>query len=357
MRVSFFRSLLVMRLSIGTLVRLSIPLFVTALMVGCNQEGEDNKDKSGIDGDSAVAQVKPEAPTSPLFSGDTAYILTKTQVDFGPRAMNTAGHEKCGKWLESQLRETGGTVTVQRTKIKAWDGKMLDCANYIAAFAPERKERVALFAHWDTRPWADQDLDSANWDKPILGANDGASGVAVLLQIAKILGKKLPPNVGVDIILVDAEDYGLSEKGGETYGLGTQYWAKNPHVKGYTAKYGILLDMVGAPNTTFPYEGTSVMHARNVVDKVWGVGGSLGYGQFFTYLQGMATTDDHAFINELTQPKIPTIDIIHIDYTTGEPQGTFAPYWHTLADDMRNIDPKTLGAVGQTVLETIWREK
>lgn len=214
-----------------------------------------------------------------------------------------------------------------------------------------------LFAHWDTRPWADNDPNEQNHHTPILGANDGASGVGVLLEIARLLGQQ-QPELGVDIIFFDAEDYGApqfynGEHKEEYWCLGTQYWARNPHVQGYNARFGILLDMVGGKNATFYKEGYSEKYAKDVNDKVWKKANEMGYGRFFIDKEGSPVTDDHLFINRLAG--IPSIDIIPTD--EGSELSSFGSFWHTVNDTMDIIDRSTLKAVGQTVLEVIYNEK
>lgn len=211
-----------------------------------------------------------------------------------------------------------------------------------------------LLSHWDSRPWADADPDEKNRHTPILGANDGASGVGVLLEIARQLHKQ-QPELGIDIVLVDAEDYGphQSYEGThkeEQWALGSQYWAQNPHVQGYNARFGILLDMVGAKDATFLYEGYSEEFAKGINRKVWNTANNLGYGRYFVKERGSTVTDDHLFVNR--NARIPTIDIIQCSEETG-----FYENWHTLKDDMDGIDRNTLKAVGQTIMEVIYKEK
>lgn len=286
------------------------------------------------------------------FDADSAYQYIKTQVDFGPRVPNSKAHQACGDYLIDEMKRFGATVTVQSADLMAWDGKVLKARNIIAAYAPEETTRILLLAHWDCRPWSDQDPNPANRMKPVDGANDAASGVGVLMEIGRQLKSQLP-NVGVDILFVDMEDYGQpdwapGEKSEDTWCLGTQYWARNPHVPGYRARYGILLDMVGAPNATFPKEAYSMQYAAHVVDKVWTEAASLGYANYFQAVNGGAITDDHLPVNQIIG--IPTIDIIQFSE-----QG-FGSYWHTQDDTMKNIDKATLKAVGQTVLNVIYNE-
>lgn len=292
--------------------------------------------------------IKHIAVNAPAFSSDTAYSYIQAQVNFGPRHMNSKGHEACAAYLQREAQRWADTVYVQKFEAKGYDGTVLKSTNIIAAFNPQATSRVLLCSHWDSRPWADQD-DSAS-AAPILAANDGASGVGVLLEIARLLKASPVKNIGVDVFLIDAEDYG---KPGyeDSYCLGAQHWARQPHVSGYKADFGILLDMVGAPNAVFAREGNSTFHAGWVQDVVWGNAAELGFGNFFSNERIGAITDDHLYINNLI--KIPAIDIIQYDPTSSS--GTFGEYWHTHEDDMDVIDKATLHAVGTTVTHTIYK--
>lgn len=285
----------------------------------------------------------------PVFSSDSAYIFIKEQVEFGPRVPNTLPHKACAAYLAGQLRRFGAEVTEQKANLRAFDGTILEAVNIIGSFNPESPTRILLFAHWDTRPWADNDASPANHKKPVLGANDGASGVGVLLEVARLIGKD-SPGVGVDIIFFDAEDYGTSGND-DSWCLGSQYWARNPHTPGYTARYGILLDMVGAPGATFYREQISDYYARNIVSKVWSQANNLGFGQFFRDEIGGMITDDHLYINKIAG--IPSIDIIQFDPN----DSGFGHYWHTINDTMENIDKTTLNAVGTTLMHVLYNEK
>lgn len=295
---------------------------------------------------------------APPFNTDSAYQYIQSQVDFGPRPVNSKGHEQCGKWLIEISKQFADTVYVQPFTAKAFDGTMLKATNIIASFNPSATTRVLLTAHWDTRPWADQ--DDKNRDKPILGACDGASGVGVLIEIARAI-RSQPMGIGLDILFNDAEDYGYSSSLNDivtkvletehTFCLGSQHWARNPHVPGYQADFGILLDMAGAKNALFTREGTSSFNAGWVQDKVWNNAAKLGYGSYFSNRYTPPITDDHFYINQIT--KIPTVDIIPFDPTS--PSGTFPDFWHTHKDVMEVIDKNTLKAVGETVLYTLYQ--
>lgn len=290
----------------------------------------------------------------PQFDADSAYLYVKNQVDFGPRVPNTKEHVACGNYLAKQLEAFGAQVTSQYADLIAYDGTLLKARNIIGSYKPENKKRIALFAHWDTRPWADNDPDEKNHHTPVLGANDGASGVGALLEIARLVNQQ-QPELGIDLIFLDAEDYGTpqfytGDHKEESWCLGAQYWARNPHVQNYNARFGILLDMVGGENSVFLKEGYSEEFASDINKKVWKAARKLGYGKTFVDEAGGSVTDDHLFINRLA--RIKTIDII-----PSSPDGDFTPTWHTVNDNMDHIDKNTLKAVGQTVLEVIYNEK
>ncbi len=292
----------------------------------------------------------------PDFNADSAYYYVKKQVDFGPRVPNTQPHKQCANYLESKLKELGAEVIVQNGTVIAYDGTNLFIKNIIGQFNPENKNRILLFAHWDSRPFADHSENPELRDFPILGANDGASGVGVLLELARNFNNNAP-KIGVDIIFFDAEDYGTPDHKNlphkaDTWCLGTQFWAKNKHVKDYYARYGILLDMVGAPNAIFTRESFSMYYASWLVDKVWETGTRLGYSNYFDYTETNPITDDHEYVNKLAN--IPSIDIIQYDPATST---HFGAYWHTENDNMDNIDKSTLKAVGQTVMHVVYHEK
>lgn len=297
---------------------------------------------------------------SPDFNADSAYQFVKAQVDFGPRVPNTKEHVACGDYLVSELKRFGAEVIEQKAVFTAYNGTKLNGRNIIGSYGKDKKTRILLFAHWDTRPYADADANEKNHNTPIDGANDGASGIGVLLEVARQIHTRTP-EVGVDIIFFDAEDYGVPSFAKElmdissdlTWCLGSRYWSENPHEKGYKAKFGILLDMVGAKDATFYHDYFSKKYARNVIEKVWSTARQLGYGKFFISKDGGIITDDHIPVNQ--NMRIPSIDIL--DYKISDNHNDFFPHWHTVNDTMENIDKETLKAVGQTVLEVIYKEK
>ncbi len=330
--------------SIYTLITLGL-LFTCS----CNPKQPKN-----LDEDNQPVVIQPS--NAPAFNQDSAYLYVDKQVAFGPRVPNTQPHVNCGDYIANELEHFGAKVIEQKAEVKAYNGQKLNMRNIIGVFNENQSDRILLCAHWDTRPYADHDPDKANYNTPILGANDGASGVGVLMEIARQIGLKMP-EIGVDIIFFDTEDYGAPEfyegdAGEDTWCLGSQYWAVRPHVKGYAAKFGILLDMVGAKNAFFPKEGFSVQYANRYVEKVWQKAHSIGYGKYFINERSGYITDDHLYINQLAG--IPCIDIIQLDKTS---RTGFYENWHTINDTMDFIDKETLKAVGQTLMEVIYSEK
>lgn len=310
-------------------------------LVACgNSGGGDNSGSASVEASTAPVAMAP-------FNADSAYALVAAQCDFGPRVPATPAHGRCAQWLEKQLSRHCDTVVLQRATVTTFDGKQLPITNFIGSINPDNPRRLLLVAHWDCRPWADNDPDPAKHSQPVMGANDAASGVAVLLELARTLPKS-ETNIGIDILLVDAEDWG--ENGGDenSWALGTQYWASHPHVEGYRPVAGILLDMVGAKGAQFSKEYFSMQYASSVVNDLWNTAAKAGYSAFFRNHSGGAITDDHVIIN--TVAGIPCIDVI--DMRTGTNSGFF-PYWHTTDDTLDKIDPATLGAVGNTLARFI----
>lgn len=303
------------------------------------------------DKQSETFSQKPETslPPPPSFNSDSAFAFVKAQVDFGPRVPGTGAHAKCAEYLAAKLKSYGWEVQTQTANITTYDKKTFALKNIIGTYRPEIATRILLLSHWDTRHIAD--ADTANRDKPFDGADDGASGVGILLEIARQLSIS-KPDVGIDILFDDLEDYGNQNAPGEdTWCLGSQYWSKNPHKPGYVAQYGILLDMVGAKGATFPREGNSVEYAPYVVKKIWNKAAHLGYSNYFIFEDGPAITDDNYYV--ITGANIPCVDIINMNPQTGR----FGSYHHTHRDNMSIIDRNTLKAVGQTVLEVVWEEQ
>lgn len=276
-----------------------------------------------------------------LFSADSAYSYVARQVEFGPRVPGTDAHRRCGNWLTDKLRSFGAEISEQTATLTAFDGTNIPMRNIFARFNPDKDNRILLLAHWDCRPWADHDPDPEKRSIPVDGANDGASGTGVLLELARILASD-ESAPGVDILLCDAEDWG-EESNDQSWALGARYFAENLPVKGYMPSAAILLDMVGAHDATFMREYFSQLANPALADEIWSIGKRLGHDDMFVNRMGSAVNDDHV---ELIKAGIPTIDII--DYREGS---GFYDGWHTTSDTMESISKETLGAVG-SVLET-----
>ena len=307
----------------------------------------------------STSTAQQSLPAGPSFVADSALAFCEQQCLFGPRTMNSTAHDSCGAWIARKFSSYGLDVVEQKTTLSGYDGTKLRATNIVASYRPELKTRILLCAHWDSRPWADNDPDSTNWKKPVMAANDGASGVAVMLEIARLIA---PPadtlNIGVDFVCFDAEDWGTPQwaettgSTSDTWALGSHYWASNLHRDGYTARFGILLDMVGGQGARFCKEQMSEYYAPEVVRKVWAAAATVGFGSYFPQQEGSGITDDHLNVNQ--QANIPCIDII--PYHPDCPDSSFGPTWHTLSDDMDHIDKNTLQAVGQTIVQVLFSE-
>ena len=305
---------------------------------------------------SETEEIEKVQPVGPDFNADSAYIYLQEQCDFGPRTMNSTAHDKCEKWIIQKFEQYGCKVTTQKATLNGYDGTPLRSTNIMASYNPEATTRIMFCAHWDCRPWPDNDPDSTNWHKPIVAANDAASGVGVMIELARIL-KGSGLELGVDFICFDAEDYGTpqwfeGEDPGDTWALGAQYFANNLP-EGYAPRYGILLDMVGGVGAKFYREGMSMQYAPAIVKKVWNAARQVGYGSYFPKDDGGMITDDHIPVNQTAN--IPCIDVI--PYYPDCAQSSFGPTWHTIADNMDNIDKNTLKAVGQTMVQVLFTEK
>jgi glutaminyl-peptide cyclotransferase len=278
------------------------------------------------------------------FDGQRAYEILKDQVSFGPRVPNTYAHQQCLNFLEMELKKYADEVKLQNFTDIAYENQTLKLTNIIASFRPKTEKRILLCAHWDSNPWASQDSALKNRNKPIPGANDGASGVAVLLEIARIL-KSTPPLIGVDIVLFDGEDFAHSSDI-NAFLRGSKYFAKHIETP-FIPVYGILLDMIGDKQLEIPKEGYSMKYAPDIVEKVWSVAKDLNMSQFVDETQS-EIIDDHLPLN---QAGIKTIDLIDFNY----PDAT-NKYWHTLQDTPDKCSPESLEAVGKVLLHLIYNE-
>lgn len=310
-------------------------LVISLILISCGEEG-------------AGLEFSEQGRTVPEFSSDRAYQYIQDQVNFGPRVPGTPAHVETKNYFREHFQNTAGqrSMFVQEFEMEVY-GDTLPLFNIIASFGLEHSDRIVLAAHWDSRPRAEEDSDDP--DSAILGADDGGSGVGVLLEFANIFAEYDLP-IGVDIILFDGEDYGeVSDL--DNYFLGSRYWSQNPPVPGYNPRFGILLDMVGGTEAVFPKEGFSMTYAPNLVNEIWSIGAEFGHGDLFIDERGGRIQDDHIIVQRYTG--IPMINIIH---HTVNPNGSvnFPLYWHTHNDNMDIIDKAVLQAVGDVVLELIY---
>lgn len=308
------------------------------------------------DGTAANSDPMKKAAVIGEFNADSAYRFIAEQVAFGPRVPGTEAHDLCTEYLANKLRSyKADTVIVDNGTTTVYTGQTIPVRNITASYNMSAPRRVLLAAHYDSRPFADWAHTIEARNNPVLGANDGGSGVAVLLEIARNFAKKAP-NIGVDILLTDVEDYGDAASFSfvnDTWCLGSQYWVQNmpPHIERNMPVYGIVLDMVGGRDARFHYEAFSHENAPLPSAKVWSEAERLGLGHRFVPEIGGNITDDHVV---LTHAGIPTCDIIE---TLNVETSSFPPTWHTEHDDMDNIDRSTLSDVGKTVLNLIYKEK
>lgn len=327
-------------------MRLTGILAICLAMWGCSGKVGAGDAKAQNGADSAV-QV--------AFDADSAYMFVARQTEFGPRVPGSDAHGRCADYLEGELRRLGAdSVIVQRGSMTAYDGKKVQVRNILGRFNGSGEKRILLAAHYDSRPWADEEEDVSKHTKAIDGANDGASGVGVLLELARQFMMKRP-EAGVDILFVDAEDMGHSGGLGDelSWCLGTQMWGADLPYKtvGERPVYGIVLDMVGGRDAVFYREYVSDRMARWVNDKIWTGAAQSGFSSRFVNEIRGSLIDDHLFINRVG---IPCVDIVECGNAE---TGSFPPTWHTLDDTLENIDRSTLGGVGQVVANVVYGER
>lgn len=306
---------------------------------------------TGCSGSKGQTAATAAADSTPRFSAsaDSLYNFVRQQVELGPRVPGSKAHALCGDMIVSTLRRYGiDSVAQQYKPVTVYNGSRFTARNIMGCINPDATGRILLLAHYDTRPWADNEPDTALHDTPIDGANDGGSGVAVLLETARLLGRSLPDSVGVDLLFVDLEDSGESNGAEDTWCLGTQQWVKAmPYTPANRPRFGILLDMVGGADARFHREYFSQQYAPGIIDRVWSAARTAGYADRFINSAGTAVVDDHIHIN---RAGIPCIDIIE---SVNPATASFNPTWHTTGDNLRAIDRNTLRAVAQTVLTVI----
>lgn len=320
-----------------------LPLF---FMFACGNEKPKQADKPS---NNNVVVTPPRVVEVPEFNADSAYNFIKKQVDFGPRIPGTTAHAKTADWLVKKFKEYADEVSVQEATLTTWDKKSFNIKNIQASFQPENPRRVLLSAHWDTRPHSDMDLVEPK--KSFDGADDGGSGVGVLLEIARAIKNGPKSDIGIDIVLFDLEDWGNPDLN-DTYCLGSQYWAKNFNGK-HKPYFGINLDMVGAANAKFSKEGYSMQYALPYVAKVWNSASKLNFSNYFIFDDVNGIVDDHYYVSKYAG--IPSLDIINYNRYNGT-RGGFGTHWHTQKDNMNVIDKATLHAVGSVVLDVVYYE-
>ncbi len=282
----------------------------------------------------------------PYFDGNRAMDYLNIQCDFGPRYPGSEGHTNCSLYFQKFLHPLVDEIIVMNEQaIHPIKSDSVKLTNIFSRFNPTSTDRILLLAHWDTREIADKDSIIENRNKPIIGANDGASGIAVLMTIAEILNENPLENIGIDLLFVDGEDMGKA--GDETgFGIGTKLFSKN--IPQPYPKYAVCLDMVGDSDLQIPIEWNSYKQAPDVVEKIWSIATYYGYSEFI-YLFGPAVTDDHKVLFDNTG--IPAVDIIDFQYPNSEKN-----YWHTLQDIPENCSPKSLEIVGSVITTLIFQE-
>ncbi len=332
-------------------------LGMLSLLVACNNKQQGTTPET--QGDITQTPDKMVLAECPKFQADSAMVYIQTQCDFGARVPGTEAWDLCQKWIAEQFKKSGLQVEVQSSDVVRWDAKKVPCRNIVARLNPKATNRILLCAHWDSRPWADNDANEANHQTPVLAANDGASGVAVMLELARQMQADKKLTLGVDFVCFDVEDSGtprwieaenITDDG---WCLGSRNWAHQAARNGYRAKYGILLDMVGGKGATFYKEQVSLYFAEPIVTQLWNTAHASGYGKYFPLATGSAVTDDHVNVNEIA--RIPCVDIIPYQRNSNG-ESNFGPTWHTINDTPENIDPAVLEAVGQTVMQMIYNE-
>lgn len=325
-----------------------IVLAVATLYVACN--GPANKNATPADSPTIdYSQV-----AIPAFNADSAYQYVADQLAYGYRIPGTKAQSECANYLARQMRRWCDTVIVQDFPATLWNGTTVRGKNIIASIeAPAEAstgKRILLAAHWDSRMWADHDDDKDNHRSPILGANDGASGVGVLMEMARVITSQRP-GVSIDFIFFDVEDQGCPEWADnyveDSWCKGSQYWSANPHTPFYTAVYGVLFDMVGTEQPRYTKEEVSRQYAPGVLNKMWAAAAALGHDKIFENTDTDPILDDHYYVNRIA--KVPMIDIVQ--NTRGM---SFFEHWHTVDDNLDHIDRNTLRITAEVVLKTIY---
>ena len=315
-----------------------LAIVLVCLFVACNSDAKEGSAAQR----GASAGATSTGSTSTGFSGTAAYNYAKAQVDFGPRVPGTPAAKQAGDWIIRQMRARADTVIVQSFTYTTADGKKLPLRNILARFRPELAERVLYVTHWDSRPISESATTEAEKKMPVPGANDGASGVGLFIALGDAL-KKTKPNVGVDLLFTDGEDYGQFGPPEVDVLIGSKYFAEHPPSPGYKPLYGVLWDMIGDKDLRIPYEMNSFQQAPEVVSRVWQTAADMGYGDTFVQESGGLVTDDHI---PLLKSGMRVIDVIDLDY----------PPHHTPHDTMDKISAKSLAIVGDVATALLTRK-
>lgn len=324
------------------------PLLFVFLLFSCNNSTNEINSNNNQQTENTHT-IEKFWQNTPLFNADSCYAFVKYQVDLGPRNPGSKAHQLCINKIKSFFEHYQCKVELQKFPAVTFDNKQWTGTNIIAKYNPQATHRILLCAHYDTRPFADRDIEQ-NKKAPIPGANDGASGVAVLMSIIQSIQHSPLQNIGIDFVFFDLEDYGTPGGESMTWCLGSQYWAKNIPSTSIKPFEGILLDMVGDTNAVFPKEGISIQYHPVLVHSIWNIAEKAGFSNYFINQSTNEITDDHLFINTIAN--IPCIDIIHY-----YPQKSdFFEHHHKISDNLNNISKNTLKAVGQTLLYYLYQQ-
>ena len=308
-------------------------IVLLCLAAACNSDAKQG---------SAAQRGASSGVTSTGFDGNAAYSYAKAQVDFGPRVPGTPAAKQAGDWIIRQMRARADTVILQTFTHTTADGKKLPMRNILARFRPELTERVLYVTHWDSRPISELAATEAEKKLAVPGANDGASGVGLFVALGDAL-KKAKPNVGVDLLFTDGEDYGEFGPPQVDVLIGAKYFASHLPSPDYKPLYGVLWDMIGDKDLRIPYEMISFQQAPEVVSRVWQTAADLGYGDIFVQESGGEVVDDHV---PLLQAGMRVINVIDLTY----------PPHHTPQDTMDKISPKSLAIIGDVATALVTRK-
>jgi glutaminyl-peptide cyclotransferase len=299
-----------------------VAILISLLCLACGARSEEDS--------------RPPMPTG--FSGSAAYEYARAQLAFGPRVPGTDGWRRAGEWLEAQLRAQADTVMVQQWQHTLASGAKIPMRNILGRFRPDLRDRVLYLAHWDTRPVSDEAQDPSARATPVPGANDNASGVGLLLALAEVLKRNAPP-IGVDLLLVDGEDYGDFDSMRDVL-IGSTYFAAHLPDSAYRPLFGVVWDMIGDRDLRITQEINSLNSAPEVVARVWNLAADRGLADVFVPEPGIAINDDHV---PLLRAGLRVIDVIDFEY----------PHHHKPSDTIDKISVESLQKVGDVATALI----